>query len=308
MLFDVHRGTTHDGPGMRTTLFLKGCPLRCAWCHNPESLHYAPDLSWQQSKCIGCRLCVKNAKDNAIIDTPAGIKIMDREKCKKDFGCVNVCPSKAFTKVGEEKTIEELKKIALKDQLYFETFSGGVTISGGEPLFQIDAVEELLKQLHAEKINTAIDTCGHVPYSSFERVLPYVNNILFDVKIMDNAMHKKWTGVSNTLILENLAKLANQMNENQQLWIRTPLIPSATASKENIEEICKFIKDFKVLKRYELCAFNNICKEKYKKLGMTWYFENTPLMMQEEAESYFEIVKRYVGDRAVLSGLTAKKE
>ena len=308
LIFDVHRGTTHDGPGMRTTIFLKGCPLRCAWCHNPESLDVNPQVTWNETKCIHCGICQKLYTHNEssassdftplkLLHSPEGILL------------ANHCPSRALAVIGEYKTVDEIIEIAMKDALYFDLFAGGVTFSGGEPMMQVDILETVLPKLKAKGVNIAIDTCGNVPYSSYERILPYVDNILYDVKIYDSQEHRRFTGVSNQLIFGNLQRLSEAMSSTQKLWIRTPLIPNATASIQNIQDICTFIKDLphlERLERYELCAFNNVCRDKYRKLGLDWQYRNVELMSEREANTFFDIAKGYFHEKVVLSGLTAK--
>jgi len=284
MIFDVFRGTTHDGPGMRTTVFLKGCPLECAWCHNPEGIKFEREIWWEARKCIGCLICRETCRNDAVIVNERRISL-DQSKCKRCGACVNACPSQALAFAGREWTVEGLVKEVLKDKDYFEAFGGGATASGGEPLGQYEFVAEFFRCLNAKGIHTALDTCGLAPAKAFATVLPFTDCVLYDIKILDPGLHKKNTGQSNELILDNLIRLADYIRKtkkNMTLWIRTPLIPGATAGEENISAIGRFISEnlADVIERWELCAFNNVCISKYKKMRQAWIYETTQLMDQ----------------------------
>jgi pyruvate formate lyase activating enzyme len=286
-VIEITRGSTHDGPGMRTTVFLKGCPLRCAWCQNPESMSFAQEVWWEQRKCIGCLECVAVCQAEALSETPAGIQ-RDRQKCTLCGACVEECPAKARTFTGEEWGIEALLKEVLKDQDYYRAFGGGVTLSGGEPLSQAPFVAEFFRRLQAAGVHTALDTCGLASPASLAAVLPRTDHVLFDIKLLDPALHQRFTGQSNEIILRNLAAVATfirQAERPMKLWIRTPLIPGATATPENIAAISRFIHETlsDVTERWELCAFNPTCKSKYDKLDLPWAYEGYALLGREMA-------------------------
>ncbi|MDD5727868.1 MAG: glycyl-radical enzyme activating protein [Victivallales bacterium] len=312
--FDIYRGTTHDGPGMRTTVFFKGCPLSCAWCHNPEGISYAREVWWDQAKCIGCLQCLEVCPENAIISGENGIFI-DRSRCKRCGKCAQACPALAMTFVGNKWNAEELVREVLKDRHYFEAFGGGVTASGGEPLGQYEFVAEFFRQLKAQGVHTALDTCGLAPAKAFRVALPFVDCVLYDLKIFDSGNHKEFTGQSNGQILDNLKLLANYIRaagRKLSLWIRTPLIPGATAETNNIASIAGFIRENldDVYERWELCAFNNVCKSKYRKLNKSWTYEHTRLMTQAEIDQVTTaaITAGADGERLVVSGIIAKDE
>lgn len=309
LVFDFHRGTTHDGPGMRTTVFLKGCPLHCEWCHNPESINPNRELQWDCKKCIGCMQCVNNCPNHAISDTSNGL-VIDKNLCQECYLCADNCPAKALSVVGTYWDVDRLVKEVCKDKMFFGDFEGGVTVSGGEAMLQYAFLENFLKKLKKEDVNIALDTSGFGKREAFEKIYPCVDVFLYDIKFMDEKLHRQYTGVDNKLILSNLKNIANHMRngEGKRLWIRTPLIPGATATKENIEKIGIFIRKelVDVIERWELCAFNNVCKEKYQKLNQDWKYQNTELMDDALVKELADIAREYVGEKLVVSGLTKK--
>lgn len=311
LVFDFHRGTTHDGPGMRTTVFFKGCPLHCKWCHNPESISPNPELQWTKSKCIGCLTCEKICGQKAIIMNGQGIQI-DLEKCTACYDCARNCPAKAIEKLGNLWDVEDLVKEVCKDDMFFEDFGGGITISGGEPLLQYPFLLEFVQRLKDNNQNIALDTSGMAKLKVLEQVFKYVDTFLYDIKLMDETKHKQFTGVSNKVILTNLKQLGRMIRKDpsKKLWIRTPLIPGATATEENLRQIGNFINQNigDVVERWELCTFNNVCKDKYKKLHREWDYKAIPLMTEQEAKDLEAIAREYLEDKIVLSGLTRKEE
>lgn len=307
LVFDIHRGTTHDGPGMRTTVFFKGCPLHCTWCQNPESICAQRELMWDAGKCIGCMQCIKVCPVKALTADENGIKA-DRAACRKCFACVSGCPSKAMQAVGNSWEVSALVKEACKDRRFFDDFSGGVTVSGGEPLLQSEFLVDFLGKLKKEGVNTALDTCGYGRQEAIDKVYPLVDTFLYDIKFINEEMHWKHTGVSNKIILENLKFIADKIRrqKDSKLWIRTPLIPGATATEENIEEIGQFIKKelLDVMGRWELCAFNHVCKKKYIKMKKNWEYANCPLLDSITVRKIAETAKKYADGSVVVSGMT----
>lgn len=307
LIFDFHRGTVHDGPGMRTTVFFKGCPLQCEWCHNPESIKPNEELQYDKNKCIWCLVCIDTCKKEALESTESGIKI-NRSKCNRCFLCVKKCPSKALNKVGSYWDTEELVNEALKDQMFFKDFSGGITVSGGEPILQHAFLYDFLVALKEKNIDIALDTSGFGRREIFEKIYPLVDTFLYDIKFIDEKEHIKFTGVSNKTIISNLKYIANNIRKDRckKIWIRTPLIPSATATHKNIDEIGTFIEKelLDVIDRWELCAFNNVCKEKYIKMNKKWKYEQTTLLTEKEVSSLKSIAEKYARDLVIVSGLT----
>ena len=293
-ILEIQRLSTEDGPGIRTTVFLKGCPLHCTWCHNPESISFQPQLQWLSVRCIGCESCVKACPNDCLSRTDAGIMI-DRACCISCGKCVAACPSGAIEMLGMDMKLDKLLAELLKDRVYYEKSGGGVTLSGGEPGFQPEFVEALLCGLKEEGISTAFDTCGQYSAEILSRLLPYVDLLLFDVKLLDPSAHREHTGVSNEQILENLGYVRDYIESGHKLrlWIRTPLIPGATDFDENLTAIGQFLTKMlgEKIERWELCAFNNLCRDKYARLGINWIYASTPLMTAAELSRCEQVAK-----------------
>lgn len=312
LVIDIFRGTTHDGPGMRTTVFLKGCPLNCLWCQNPEGIKYHQEVWWDEKKCIGCYACKEACPNDAIIFDENGLHI-DSAKCVICGTCTVECPAQAISFTGKEWNVDQMVKEALKDKDYYETFSGGVTVSGGEPLSQYSFVEEFFKKLKEHGVHTALDTCGLASVEALDSVLPYTDYVLFDIKLIDPESHMKFTGQTNRIILDNLKHIAEYIrsyDNGMKIWIRTPLIPEATATAGNLADIGSFILEniIDVVERWELCSFNNACKSKYKKMGKIWAYENYRLMGQDVIDTLkaAALSTGFPEDRLLISGLIAK--
>jgi len=321
-VIDITRGTMHDGPGMRTAVFLKGCPLSCLWCQNPEGIRAGQDIWWEARKCIRCLACLGTCPTEAVIADENGLR-RDRSKCTLCGDCVEECPAQAMAFTSQEWTLDQLLEEALKDKDYYQAFGGGVTASGGEPLCQSEFVTEFFKQLNARGVHTALDTCGWAPAEAVRSILPYTSAVLFDIKFADPGLHKRYTGQSNEMILDNLLSIADHIralrqdktpgeNHAMQLWIRTPLIPDTTATEENISAIGGFIRNhlLDVVERWELCAFNNACKSKYQKMGLPWQYEDSPLMGQAAVDQLraAALSAGVAGDTLVVSGLIASED
>ncbi len=294
--FDVRTMQMHDGPGIRTTVFMKGCSLRCKWCHNPESLSTKQEVWRRPERCIGCEQCVEACPEGAI-HFEDGIRV-DQDKCTGCASCVEVCPSKSTEAIRTDWSVKELFETVNRDRAFLMN-GGGVTVSGGEPALQWRFVSELLQTCQEEKLHTALDTCGAVAPRAFDALLPGCDLILFDLKIMDPEIHKQWTGQTNLQILENLRTVASHIRSGSttKLWIRTPLIPGATASERNIEAIGNFIREDlnDAVERWELCSFNNLCADKYHRLGNDWSMEDVPLLSRAEGETLLSVARSSCG-------------
>jgi len=285
----LQRLSTEDGPGIRTTVFLKGCSLHCAWCHNPESISSTPFLQWQAYLCIGCQTCILSCPNDSL-SMENGVLRVDRNVCRLCGECTDACPANALELLGKKIYSSELIEELLKDSAFFSQSDGGVTFSGGEPALQPEFTAAVMETLHEQGIHTALDTCGNVPLANLKLILPYTDLVLYDLKLMDSELHKKFTRVGNELILENLHWLVDYIHDNAQnlqLWIRTPLIPQATATQENLQAIAAFLNELEsdVVERWELCAFNNLCRDKYERIGMHWDYEDQPLMRKDELDA-----------------------
>ncbi len=285
---DIQRMSSEDGPGLRSTIFLKGCSLACAWCHNPESIAKKFQVHWLENRCIGCGSCDNVCLNGALNRDEAGVKI-DRRLCTGCCSCVNACPALALECKGIDAEAEELCRELAKDRAYFGR-DGGVTLSGGEALLQDGAVE-LLRLLKAEGIQTAVDTCGMLFTEQLQAALAYTDILLYDLKLMNDAEHQRWTGRGNAMILRNLGVAALWAKGNGRLWIRTPVIPGATDTEENIRAIGERINAIGGAERWELCAFNNLCIDKYRRLDIDWAFRETPLVTKRHMEELLAVAR-----------------
>jgi len=262
IVFNIQRHCIHDGPGIRTTVFLKGCPLRCMWCCNPESFNREIEIGFFESKCIFCGKCLEVCNKKAInpdLKNTDGYKI-DSLVCNLCGDCIKTCPTGAIGFVGKEMSAEEVYEKIESDASFFRLSDGGVTFSGGEPLLQIDFLEKIIQKCYQENVSIAIETSGHVSWGNFEKIIKYVDYVLYDIKHMDSEKHKDMTGVPNDIILENAKKLSEQ---NVDLIIRIPLIPGCTDDEKNINNIGKFAKSLSV-KEVHLMPYHRLGTDKYK--------------------------------------------
>ena len=243
LIFDIERNSFVDGPGIRTTVFFKGCNLKCAWCHNPESQNFKKEILFYKNKCTGCGRC----KDLTVNS--------------QNFFCFN----DAKEICGKEYTVDEILKEVLKDKAYYENSGGGVTFSGGECMLQIDFLLEILKKCKENGMHTAVDTAGNVPWEYFENIIPYTDLFLYDIKAMDNDVHKKFTGAENTKILESLAKL---LKSGVSVWVRIPVIPSVNDSEEEMKKIKTFFEENGYPENVELLPYHAMGEHKYSALGI----------------------------------------
>ena len=250
-IFDIERGSFVDGPGIRTTVFFKGCNLRCAWCHNPESQSPHLQMMFHASKCTHCGKCREKC--------PNGL-----QKCDFCGKCTLVCPQDARQLCGREYTVDEVMRAVERDKAFYENSGGGVTFSGGECMLQIDFLEQVLKRCKQSGIHTAVDTAGHVPFAYFERIMPDTDLFLYDVKCLDDAKHMQYTGVSNERILENLRRL---LTAGAAVWVRIPVIAGVNDSVEEMEGIRRFLDACGAPERVELLPYHGMGEHKYAAIG-----------------------------------------
>ena len=263
---NVQRFSIHDGPGIRTTVFVKGCNLRCFWCHNPETLAPKPELQIFLERCIGCGECFKVCPQGAHV-LEGDQHLFKRELCTGCGTCADTCYAEALVLVGEVKTVDDVVEEILRDKAFYETSSGGVTISGGEPLLQRDFTYEILERCKAEGIHTAIESAVNFPWQHVASVLPVVDMIMIDIKHMDSDKHRECTGVPNERILANALKLGQQP---QPMIVRTPIVPGVNDNVDDIRAISEFLLKLPNLEMYELLAFHPMAASKYDSLDIDY--------------------------------------
>jgi pyruvate formate lyase activating enzyme len=297
--FNVQRFSTEDGPGIRTTVFMKGCPLRCKWCHNPEGLSPQPELVWYDVRCVGARECLTVCPDDALELTPEGMRL-DRERCTVCGLCEEACPAGALEVIGREWTVEALYAEVAKDRAFYETSGGGVTVSGGEPVMQAEFVEAFLRLCREGGIHTAVDTCGHADWGIYQRLLPFVDLVLYDLKIMDRERHREATGVYPDRILENAKRIAQK---GIPMWVRTPIVPGYTDDEDNIARLAAYIRDeLSTVERWDLLAYTNLGQPKYCRLSRPYALADAELPTRAKMERLHTVALGGGADVAVWSG------
>lgn len=264
LVFNIMRFSVHDGPGIRTTVFLKGCPLRCWWCHNPESQAARPEVIYFRERCLHCGECVCKCPNRALkLDDDVHV---DEERCRHCGACAEICLSDARESAGRWMSTDEVLAAVERDRVFYEESGGGVTLSGGEPLQQPQFAERLLRACRERGIHTAVDTCGYAPAASFQRVAEHVDLFLFDLKVIDPERHREFTGVTNDLILNNLRWLAEK---GKNVILRVPVIPGYTDSGANMGAISALARTWR-LPRIDLLPYHRIAMDKYQRLRLEY--------------------------------------
>ena len=261
-IFEIKRFAVHDGDGIRTTVFIKGCPLRCVWCHNPEGISPRSELGYFSHKCVGCAECAEVCPVGAHKVTPSG-HFYDRESCISCGRCAEACAFDALAFYGKEMTVEELLPTLLEDKAFYDKSGGGVTLSGGECLTEADFCAELLAALKKEGVNTAVDTCGALSRSAIDKVLPYTDVFLYDVKAFDSEVHKICTGMGNENIIDNLRYIDSCQ---KAIEIRIPYVPGLNDTQ--MEKIASLLKELKNIVKVRVLPYHNYAGSKYSALGM----------------------------------------
>ena len=300
-IFNIQFHSTEDGPGIRTSFFFKGCPMRCPWCHNPEGLRTTPELIWTDNRCIGAAHCLDACPHSALNLSADGVAI-DRTACDLCGDCIEACPSSAFEIVGKQYSVDELVDEALKDRVFYRKSGGGVTLSGGEVGLQPVFAESFMKKLRQEQIHLALDTCGAIKWEVLQPLVDLADLVLYDIKSMDAKRHQEATGMKLDRVLENALLIAEQQ---KPMWIRTPIIPGFNDSEENIAHTARFIKDhLPSVERYDLLAFNNTCTTKYQRLGFQWQYSDNEMMAEESMQKLVAVAEQQNLDFVHCGGLT----
>lgn len=283
MIFNIQKCSIHDGDGLRTLVFFKGCPLRCPWCANPESQSYSLEITEYPSKCIGCGMCIKNCP-NAAIGKDGHI---DRTLCPAECTqCTDICYTEAKKLVGKDYTIDELFHEINKDKIFYNIKGGGVTFSGGEPLTYGRYLEQIARKCKQNRIDVCVESCGYSCFDNFKDALPYIDHMFMDIKVFDSEEHRRITGGGNEMILDNIKRISGL---GIPLTIRTPIVPGYTDSAENIEKIAEFVVTLPTVSEYELLRYHNFGESKYEALGKKYALKGLKPPSDEEMLRLTEI-------------------
>lgn len=287
LITNIQKYSIHDGDGIRTTVFFKGCPLQCRWCHNPETQVFGKQILVDLEKCTGCGSCASECPQQAIVvrDKKA---VTDWTHCKACGICTMYCLSNIREMAGKEYTVKALLKELAKDEVFYEESGGGVTLSGGEVLcMDMEFIEALAKGLNRKGITVTIDTCGFAPYDNFKRILPYTDTFLYDIKLMDSEKHKKFTGVDNRLILENLKYLSK---DGARIYLRIPVIQGVNAELETMKEIIHWLSVNQIhAAQVNLLPYHDTGRNKYNRLGKQYEGEEYRTPSQDEMKAFMEL-------------------
>lgn len=290
LVFDIQRFSLHDGPGIRTTVFLKGCPLNCLWCHNPESKSFKPQVSYDQSKCVNCMECVKSCSSGAHKNVD-GKHQFDFSKSSQCTGsCVKACAYGALKLIGRQMSVDEVLQEVLKDALYYKNSGGGVTISGGEPLLQFDFTLQLLKKLKEHDISTCVETCGQTSKGRLHEIMPYTDLFLYDYKATGNNSHQRFTGVNNTNIISNFNYL---YSSGADMILRCPLVPGVNDQPEHLKQIAQLSNDYPRLKAVEIMPYHDLGNDKSRKIGEFPALNNIPAADENKKNQWIELLKQF---------------
>ncbi|MBC8395030.1 MAG: glycyl-radical enzyme activating protein [Deltaproteobacteria bacterium] len=290
----------HDGPGLRILVFIRGCPLKCTWCQNPENLNVLPEIMYRSSLCMDCGRCIEVCPVPGAIVEDKETRI-DRSKCTKCMACVDACLGKAIQAAGEKVTVDQMLQRILPYKPFFDhSDRGGVTLSGGDPIFQPEFTMKLLEACRKAGIHTALETCGYTSYETLKKIVENVDLLIYDIKHMDGAKHQAETGRPNDLILDNLSRLCKEADT--EIVIHIPLIRGFNDDNENIMKTAEFVSSTKKIKHIDLLPFNELASGKYKAMGKDWDYAEVKRQSKEQLDELLGIVKSY-GLETTVGGL-----
>ncbi len=298
LISTVQKYSTKDGPGIRDTVFFKGCPLGCLWCSNPELIRPVPDLLYSREKCAHCGTCLSACLKEALSFDEEGYVWVDRLKCDGCGECVQACPNSALEIAGKFVTVEEVTKEVLKDRVFYQTSNGGVTFSGGEPLWQAGFVAQVARNLKNEGIHTALDTAGHVGWCRFEEVLPYIDLVLYDIKAADHNLHRQLTGQENDVIIMNAQLLAQH---GMPMHVRLVLIPGLNDSDAEIKGRMQIVSELATVQQVDLLPYHRYGIGKYARLGLDYPLLDLPEYSEERLAEIEALVRSY-GIKTTIGG------
>lgn len=284
----LQRFSLHDGPGVRTTVFLQGCNLSCRWCHNPETISVTPVLLHYRHRCVGCGTCIKGCPNGALM-MDDGVALLNRDRCTACLACTALCPSRALISSSQCMSVNEVVRIVLKDHAFYQNSGGGVTISGGEPMLQFPFVATLLPALRQTGLHVALDTAGLQPWEKYAALLSDVDLFLVDYKIFDATLHRAWTGAANQTIRENIVRLSHAA---RAMWIRIPIIPGVNDDDTQIQNIAHDLAEMAFSGQVEPLAFHGLGQGKYDASGQIYPFADTKTPTAECMEQIRDIFAR----------------
>jgi pyruvate formate lyase activating enzyme len=288
-VFDIQRFALHDGPGIRTTIFVKGCPLNCLWCHNPESKKFEPQLSCIFKNCVSCGNCVSACPNDVHTITNEGVHEIAFDKCQHCGSCVEACYNKALKIFGTKMDTDELMKIIVRDRSFYEKSNGGLTVSGGEPMSQFDGTLELFKAAKNEGLHTCLDTSGFARKELYEQIMPYVDVFLFDYKLTDCEKHQKYTGVPNDLIKSNMDMLCKNC---AVIFLRCPIIPGINDDDEHLDAIAALSRKYDAIAQVNVMAYHDMAKGKIKHIGGTYALEDLKTVDKTEKQALYDRLEK----------------
>ncbi len=284
----IRRLAIHDGPGIRTLVFLKGCPLRCAWCAAPETQASHTEILVYPERCLACDRCREVCPEGAILVAPEGKRGIDRSRCTRCGECVTECPAGALRMCGEEKTVGQVVAEVERDRVFYQHSGGGVTISGGEPLAQAEFTQALFRALRARGLHTAMETSGLQSWDPFEKTLADLDLLLYDLKLMDPEQHERFTGASNELILENLRRV---MACGVPTIVRVPVVPGINDGEENCRAMSRFLRGLGSVRRVDLLPYHRLGEAMYARLGREYGLTGIPLASESQLERWASLLK-----------------